>query len=356
VTALRWARDEDDVRASQRLRYAVYVEEMGYYRDTADHLARRWTDGHDEAADVLVAAVDGRDCGTLRVHRAGVTAIPDSWRDDFDLMRAEAAVGADRVAVLTRFVVVASERGGYLPLEMMRETYRMCLGSGVALALIDCVPHLVGLYRRLGFRRYRSGVNDPNTGVLIPMAFDLWDREHLAALGSPLVDLAPADGRSSPGIRRFFESDNPPSGAFGGLDLEGPAPDGLLCGFSAEEKRRVLADAEVFDAVADTILVRRGTVSRCLYLVVDGSVAVVHRGRDLGRFGPGDCFGEMNLLRGKQRSSDVVATSPRTTLLALGERRLERLARHEPQLSSRLYRNIAGVLAERLARTNEFLP
>lgn len=51
---LRLARDAADIRAGQRLRYSVFVEEMGGDGPLVDHDARLERDSHDDRADHLV--------------------------------------------------------------------------------------------------------------------------------------------------------------------------------------------------------------------------------------------------------------------------------------------------------------
>ncbi len=52
--ALSLARDPDDVAAAQRLRYAVFVEELGGDGEMVDHAARRERDAFDAVCDHLI--------------------------------------------------------------------------------------------------------------------------------------------------------------------------------------------------------------------------------------------------------------------------------------------------------------
>ena len=56
----RLAETEDDVRAAQRLRYRVFVEEMGAQASPAEHAARRETDAFDPICDHLILEDDQR--------------------------------------------------------------------------------------------------------------------------------------------------------------------------------------------------------------------------------------------------------------------------------------------------------
>ncbi|WP_306132071.1 GNAT family N-acetyltransferase [Roseivivax marinus] len=65
----RLARDADDLRAAQRLRYDVFVEELGGGGDGVDHDARRETDRFDPAVDHLLLIDRARDDAVVGVYR-----------------------------------------------------------------------------------------------------------------------------------------------------------------------------------------------------------------------------------------------------------------------------------------------
>jgi putative hemolysin len=62
---LRLARDERDLRAAQRLRYAVFVEELGGTGPLVDHAARLERDDFDPFFDHLLLIDDRRDAAQL---------------------------------------------------------------------------------------------------------------------------------------------------------------------------------------------------------------------------------------------------------------------------------------------------
>ena len=62
---LRLARDERGLRAAQRLRYAVFVEELGGTGPLVDHAARLERDDFDPFFDHLLLIDDRRDAAQL---------------------------------------------------------------------------------------------------------------------------------------------------------------------------------------------------------------------------------------------------------------------------------------------------
>jgi MFS family permease len=131
-------------------------------------------------------------------------------------------------------------------------------------------------------------------------------RGTLALLGGGLAVLALAH------VRRFVR-----------LDKAMPAP-----GQEVEMLRRLAMFAPLPLAVIEllasdlqphefpegTVAVREGEVGELFYLIVGGSATVSVRGKPRPPLAPGDCFGEIALLRGIPRTATVVANQPLRTL------------------------------------------
>jgi NTE family protein len=127
-----------------------------------------------------------------------------------------------------------------------------------------------------------------------------------------------------------------------------PAPLSLFDGFEPDEAAELLATLETGTFPAGSVVIEEGELPRRLYLVVSGSAAVEVDGRPLARIPRGATIGEMSLITGEPTVATVRALSD-LVVRVIGERELDRLGSAHPQI----YRNLAAILAARLAKTNK---
>lgn len=140
---------------------------------------------------------------------------------------------------------------------------------------------------------------------------------------------------------------------------------------SVGEKRRLLAahpllehlDAAELDALvrhtrverhaANTVIFRKGDPGLSMLAVVSGRVkisSVSAEGKEvvLNIISPGEIFGEIALLDGKERSANATAMGD-VELMVLDRRDFLPFLRHNPEVCAKLF----AVLCERLRRTSE---
>src|SRR4051794_1043404 len=102
-------------------------------------------------------------------------------------------------------------------------------------------------------------------------------------------------------------------------------------GIDPEEVRAALDSAQehVFDC-GETALVEDGTPAHGLWVILDGSMDIVHEGEVIQVLEPGECFGHPSLLTGMAPAFTVRAREPSTC------------ARFEAQAGRRLLGTEAG--------------
>jgi CRP-like cAMP-binding protein len=74
------------------------------------------------------------------------------------------------------------------------------------------------------------------------------------------------------------------------------------------------SDLQPYEFLAGTVAMSEGEVGELFHVIVAGSAVVSVQGKSRPPLGPGDCFGEIALLRGIPRTATVVADQPLRTL------------------------------------------
>ena len=88
-------------------------------------------------------------------------------------------------------------------------------------------------------------------------------------------------------------------------------------------------------ARAGDVLCRQGEPGAEFFVLLDGSVTVTSRGRELATLGPGDFFGELALLDGMARNATVTAATD-LQLLVLTRQEFSTLVHDDPQVAVRM--------------------
>ncbi len=130
----------------------------------------------------------------------------------------------------------------------------------------------------------------------------------------------------------------------------------LFGGFSDDDLAviRTLLEEETF--AAGEAIVREGEQGDRFYFIESGNVLVSknhdNEQRPLATLGPGDAFGEMELIDIQARSATVTATEP-VTALTLTNRAMFRLYQQHLDLYARLILNLAREISRRLRKMDE---
>ena len=129
------------------------------------------------------------------------------------------------------------------------------------------------------------------------------------------------------------------------------------------EKKSRLSETEVFKSLpeeqlaaiakvvqdkvvpANTIIYRQGDPGDSFYIIHSGKIRVFLSGEEgveteLNQLGPGDCFGELALLRDEPRSADIEALEE-THLFVLTNEEFERVLRDHPDVFKSFIKHIS---------------
>ena len=352
------ATSSDEVEAVQRLRYEVYVEELGRYSAAADHDRRVLIETEDTSSWLFYGQEGGEVVASTRITWGG-GGFSSRQVDQYELQPWLDELPADLLAVGERTAVRASRRGSRAVDEVLAASASVVAEHGLLAVFGCCEPHLLGLYISMGQRPYaKRNINSEEAGYLVPLVgFPLGEEAlrgrsrrrgpnalprcveqvltgHTSLVSSSLVD--PDVYRHE--IRRTLDELHAQRvSAFDGL--------------TDDEVARCLRRSNVIECMSGDRVVRQGGTARNIFVVLAGTLEVRHHGQLVGVLGPGDVFGEMAFLLEQARTYDVDAAIE-SRVLSLSEGSLRKMIADDPVVAAKLLLNISKMLCSRLIKTD----
>jgi hypothetical protein len=355
------AETDDEKEAVYRFRYSVYVEEMGRYQQSADHVGRRLVEPDDDQSFIFSARDDhGEVVGTARLSWGG-NGFSERQIDEYSLAPFLAELPPEHIAVGERVMVQPTLRGTGLVDQLMDRRNDTALEHDVRIQFSACEPHLLSLYLGQGRRTYATkNINTPEAGYLIPLVAFPEGPESLRGVGAETApDELPAC------VEQILTGGGGAvmSPLMGGVEdyalhlraamHEIEAQDiSAFHGFTDEEVERCLARSNVIECAAGDRVLKRGGVARNIFVVLDGTLEARADERVVGVIGAGEVFGEMAFLLDRPRSVDVDAASDSVRVLSLSESTLRKMVAEDPGVAAKLLFNISKMLCVRIVKAD----
>ena len=361
---LRFAETEADHEAIYRLRYQVYVEEMGYAFPGVDHVGHRLAEPFLRPTRLLMAEEDGQLVGTLQFNWGAECAFTEEERRIYRLADFVAVVGDESMMIASRFMTPPSHRDTDLPARLLDAMFAFALDNEVRLLFGDCRPHLINNYLRLGFRTYAKTYNDPHVGMLAPMVFVIDDVAHLERIKSRLAPLFREKRPRQPDVVANILPLPPhatpvqllsnPSGSPDWSGLQSTLADeeiSIFHGMEPQEVARLIEMSPVINCAPGDRIVSQDLAERSVFVVLEGAVEIIRDGRLVTLMTRGSVFGEIAFLLGIDRTADVVAVGE-TKVISLRERALGELIASESKLAARFLLNLARIACLKLVEND----
>jgi CRP-like cAMP-binding protein/GNAT superfamily N-acetyltransferase len=353
----------DERESAFRLRYDVYVREMGRSQPHADHARQAVEEPFDSQGGHIFLARDGDvPVGTVRVNllREG----PLECQDLYELERF-VRYYPNAISMTTKLMVTRSHRGAAASWQLAAAAYRFARDNGVLIDFIDTNPHLVRMYQRFGYRFYKSNISHPEYGSVVPMAFFVGDVSYLEVVGSPFLELArgyPNDAEAS----RFFAttfSDYAsilPTWAMSEEELwkryaesagfDAARAHGFLCDLEPPEVKELLGHFDPVRYAPGDAVMKQGDYSQGMYCLLEGQ-AEVRSSQDgseriVDLLHPGDVFGEMGFIAKLPRTASIVIREP-SRVLVLSEPEFRRFASRRPEIALKVLTRLFTIVVER---------
>ena len=350
-----------------QFRYDVYVEEMGRYRSTADHLDRLLVEPEDDSARNFYAFQDGKVVGTARFNWGGDAPLSTRQIEQYGLQPFLNELPGDALAVGERGMVAKHLRGTDLFMRMGEQFRSFVSEKRIQLTFGACEPHLLSLYLGNGHRTYaKRNINSPESGYLIPLVIVTEDIAYFRRIGAPQT-VSLKDFGEEARIPDCVEQLITGSGsvisqrlaarasysrevhsALGELAENQISP---LDGLSEEAAVRCLGRSNIIECSAGDRVLKKGGVARNMFVVLDGTLEVKDEDALVRVLGPGDIIGEIAFLLERPRSMDVYAATDDVRILSLSESTLRKMIASEPEFAARLLLNISRILCMRLLKS-----
>jgi CRP/FNR family transcriptional regulator, cyclic AMP receptor protein len=119
----------------------------------------------------------------------------------------------------------------------------------------------------------------------------------------------------------------------------------LFSELSKKELGQLARMADEIEVEAGQTLCKEGQVGREFFVIVDGEVEVIRKGKPVGRRGGDEFFGEIALLEDVPRTATVKAKTP-LRLFVLTSRDFRELVRVSPSVERKVMKSLARRLLE----------
>ena len=348
-----------ELEAVQKLRYRVYVEELGRYRAAADGESGRFAEPEDESGWHFYVRDGDEVIAAARVSWGG-HGFSARQLDQYELGQFLDELPADVVAVAERLAILPRYRGSGLLDQIIARNRPFLEAHGLRVVIGCCEPHLLSLYLGMGQRTYAThNINSPEAGYLIPLVNFVPDIDALRGVGEATPpDALPACverllGQSGT-VRSHVESE--PDAYWDDIrrTLNELHEQGISAfdGFSDDEASRCIARSNIIACAVGDRLLKLGGSARNVFVVLDGMLEVRDGDRLVGVLTAGDVFGEMAFLLEQPRAYDVDAATDGTRILSLSEGALRKMIVEDATVAAKLLLNISKMLCVRLVRAN----
>ena len=372
LDGVRFAVTEEDNQASYKLRYQIYVQSMGRLKDKGDHVNQELRDEYDNSARAVIAIQNGEPIGTLRLFWGGDVPFSNSLIEAYSIAPFLDILEQNQICIVERLMVTEDHRGSNVTLRMYKEVMNFVLKHRAEIVLLDCEPHHLNSYLKLGFRPFTTPYTYPGIGLVIPMALVVGDYEHLKQVGSPFAMLTKPEDlaycNSADDLTRVIDN----KGNVHSLTLSNTeqfldeikslspgkqwsfnTTPSLFDALEESEIERLIQKSHIIACKKGNHIIEKDNAAKTMFILLSGHVAVQKNGQMIAMVSPGEVIGEIAFFLGVPRTASIIAVTDDVKVLSLDERALSRLLRLEGQLANKVLMNLCRGLCSRILAGSE---
>jgi Cyclic nucleotide-binding domain/Acetyltransferase (GNAT) domain len=345
-----------------RLRYQVYVEEMGRQLPSADHKNRLVFDELDEKGFLVYAQAGSEVIGTIRQNIGTAEEFSPELVCMFcmDIFRTFDK-GRHKFCFTSKYIVAPAYRRSstaYLVVAWSYEFWRD--GGEIQFCFAGCNPNMIPLYERLGFRRFADNFYVPEYGCMVPLVLVMEDESHLRAVGSPFYRKA-RRFRNNPAAANWFIKEFPTTTRFVNSSLTskeelwlilkekfGQSPQlaiPILNGLTEQEAKEFVHIGVVHMYKKGERIISFGDFCHEMNILVIGILEVnnpaIDNPLDTMRVSPGGLFGRVALSEIKKQTVYVTALTE-VEFLVISNMAFAAFCHNHPVIAHKVIRNIGS--------------
>jgi predicted GNAT family N-acyltransferase len=166
-----------------RLRYRVYIEELGHQQKYANHKEKIICEPLDDDAHLIGAFLNNQAVGTIRCNIVSNSDI--GYYHDLYKIRNIPAHSSQK-AITTKLIVDKEHRNRMLTYKLLKLSYQDYLRNNIKYIFSSCEQKLQYFYQKYGWKPLFEAEH-PELGKTVVMLLDVFDFEYLRQINSPFL-------------------------------------------------------------------------------------------------------------------------------------------------------------------------
>jgi predicted GNAT family N-acyltransferase len=184
---IRLAETAEEREQVFRLRYKVYIEEMGKTSHYADDKHKTIIEPLDSSAKIFAAFSNGQVVGTARTNLSRTSNL-DFYTQPYKMDEIVGDAHPEYTSVGGKLIVQKEFRGQQIAIKLIKSLYQYLLQEGIKFDFSECDAELVSYYNKLGYQSVGT-LYHPEYGEGSVIMLDVFNWEYLERVNSPLKDI-----------------------------------------------------------------------------------------------------------------------------------------------------------------------
>ncbi len=339
-----------------RFRYQTYIKELGTAYGQVELTDKMLKDELDEFGITMYAEYEGEIIGTARLNFGCHGEFDDYWIECYDL---NVFPEIKNICLGSKMMISPKWRKTKLSTLFLAQGFRLCKKYQADFFFLDCIPPLVRIYEKIGFRRYKENApEDANRKYYVPMVGIINDSSYLESVGSPWATImretqleqsstALFNERIKKDLGFHFEPLLPIETLWNEITQLDNIPS-LFRGLSEHQIKLVLPECTFLRIKAGESITYEGDTCDSLFLLTRGKMKKISGSKDNLQLHeiiyPGKNMGVTNYLNSKKREYSYSAEYDSLAMV---------ISQHIRRQIQNKYSDIFRVIEENISRIND---